>query len=226
MKVKCSDCDIKSKAVETLSEKELDFLNKNCAEVQLNPGEFIIKEGTFSTHIAYIKSGFSKVHKRGPSGKDQIIKITDSGRYIGLQTILTDRINRYSASALTDSVICYIDIHSFRELITRNPKFAYELIIYLCQDEQTYFDRFVNLAQKQINGRLADALIYFSDLFGGAHEYHLPLSRSDLAALIGTTRESVARAIREMINTGVIEVAGKKVTILNHVMLNKISING
>ena len=222
----CSNCEIKSRAVETLDNKELEFLNKNCAEVTLSKGEHIIKEGTLSSHVAYIKSGLAKVHMMGPSGKDQILRLTPPGFYIGIQTILFDKVHRYSATALMESRICYIDIYSFKELIRRNHQFAYELILYLCQNEMTYYDRFVNQFQKHLNGRLADAMIYFANTVSQDDKFELPLSRSDLGALIGATRESVSRAIHELINIGVIEMEGKMIKILNFEMLNKISKSG
>jgi CRP/FNR family transcriptional regulator len=222
----CSNCDIKSRAVETLDNKELDFLNQNCAEVMLARGEHIIKEGTLSSHIAYIKSGLAKVHMTGPSGRDQILRLTPPGYYIGIQTILFDKIHRYSATDLLPSKICFIDILSFKELIRRNHQFAYELILYLCQNEMTYYDRFINQFQKHLNGRLADALIYLASTISGSDEFEIPLSRSDLGALIGATRESVSRAIHELIDTGVIETEGKMVRIKNFELLSKISKSG
>ncbi len=222
----CSNCDIKSRAVETLSSKELEFLNHNCAEVTLDKGEHIIKEGTLSSHIAYIKSGLAKVHMVGPSGRDQILRLVPPGYYIGIQTILFDKVHRYSATALKPSRMCFIDILSFKELIRRNHQFAYELILYLCQNEMDYYERFVNQSQKHLNGRLADALIYFANTISQDDEFELPLSRSDIGALIGSTRESVSRAIHELIDIDVIEMKGKKIQIKNFDMLNKISKSG
>jgi CRP-like cAMP-binding protein len=225
-RIGCVNCDLKSKAVESLSTDELGMMDENCAEVICKPGEYIIKEGTLSSHIAYLKSGLAKIHMKGPNGDDQILKIVSVGSYIGIQTILTDKIHRYSASALKDCNVCYIDISLFKSLIKKNNEFAFELILYLCTDELTYFERFVNLSQKQVNGRLADALIYFSGLEGNSNQFQLPLSRIDLAALIGARRESVARAMKEFIDTGIVRIEGKKVEVTNKEMLDLISKNG
>lgn len=225
-KTECPHCAFKSQAVESLTESELKLMNENCAEVRCKPGELIIKEGNLSSHIAYLKSGLAKLHMTGPGGQDQILKILTHGSYIGIQTILTDKIHRYSASALQECTVCYIDITTFKELIRRNSRFAFEMIIYLCTDELSYFERFVNQSQKNINGRLADALLYFSQVMNTSEEFSLPLSRIDLAALIGARRESVARAIKEFCETEVISVDGKQVKIINRKMLEKISRNG
>lgn len=201
-------------------------MSEACTEVQCKPGEHIIKEGMLSSHIAYLKKGLAKIHMVGPGGQDQILKIVSEGAYIGIQTILADSIHRYSASTLQDSSVCYINIDLFKELIKKNSNFAFELIMFLCSDELSYFERFVNLSQKQVNGRLADAIIDFSNTLQEKDVFMMPLSRSDLAALIGARRESIARAMKEFIDIGVIEVKGKQFQIVNKPLLEKISLKG
>jgi len=225
-KTECPYCAFKSRAVETLTDDQLNMMTENCAEVICKPGEHIIKEGTLSSHIAYLKCGLAKVHMIGPGGQDQILKIASQGSYIGIQTILTDKIHRYSASALKESIVCYIDINLFKELLKKNPQFAFEMIIYLCTDELSYFERFVNMSQKNVNGRLADALLYFSQNISKSTEFTLPLSRNDLAGLIGARRESVARSIKEFTDSGLIDTNGKLFQINDIEVLKKISENG
>lgn len=225
-KTECPYCSFKSRAVETLTDEELTLMTENCAEVKCKPGEHIIKEGTLSSHIAYLKSGLAKIHMTGPRGDDQILKIASQGAYIGIQTILTDKIHRYSASALKESMVCYINIDLFKELLKRNSQFAFEMIIYLCTDEISYFERFVNLSQKNVNGRLADALLYFSQTINKSNEFTLPLSRNDLAALIGARRESIARSLKDFSDGGIIKTNGKHVQIKNKNILEKISDKG
>lgn len=222
----CTFCEFKSVAAKSLDEEELQFMNRNCAEVLMQSGDQIFKEGTLSSHIAYIKHGLAKVHAAGPSGKEQILKLASSGAYIGIQTILAAKVHLFSATCLKESHICYIDNTFFRSLILKNSLFASGLITYLCRDELDYFKRFLALSQKQVNGRLADALIYFSEMNEGAAEYHLPLDRSELASFTGTTRESVTRAFGEMVKSDVIKLTGRKLEILKPQVLAEISQKG
>lgn len=222
----CGYCKIRSKAVEALKTEEVIILQENCAEVELDSDEIIIKEGSLSSHIAYLKEGLAKIHKRGVKGTDQILKILQPGSYIGMQTVLSSKIHQYSASTIEKSKICFIDITSFKQLITKNADFANELILYLCQDELTYFTRFVNVHQKQIDGRLADTILFFSDEINKSRRFNIPLKRYDLAALVCATRESVTRALKDLSDIGTIKVKGKSFEILNYELLKKISEKG
>lgn len=223
----CKNCVIRSKAVTTLNPQELNILMESCAETTFNPRENIIKEGTLSSHIAYLKSGLVMVSKKGVKGVDQILKIVQKGNYIGLQTVLYEKINMFSVTALEKSVVCFIDNMSFKELISRNTQFANELLLFLCREELGYFERFVNIHQKQINGRMADIILFFSnEIYDHALAFDIPLSRNDMAALICTTRESITRAIKDIVEVGVIRVKGKKFEILDLRKLKKISQSG
>jgi len=222
----CELCAIRSKAVQTLTKKELEMHQENCTELKHMPGERIIKEGLISTHIAYLKTGLAKIHKKGIRGTDQILKIVQPGSYIGIQTVLTNKIHQYSASTLKKSVICYIDTVTFRTLILRNSAFAHELILYLCKEELMYYNRFINVHQKQINGRMADTILFFADEVEKSHDFIMPLSRSDMAALICTTRESVTRALKDLVEIGTISVNGKQFNILNYDLLKTLSNSG
>lgn len=223
----CKNCVIRSKAVTTLNPQELNILMESCAETTFNPRENIIKEGTLSSHIAYLKSGLVMVSKKGVKGVDQILKIVQKGNYIGLQTVLYEKINMFSVTALEKSVVCFIDNMSFKELISRNTQFANELLLFLCREELGYFERFVNIHQKQINGRMADIVLFFSnEINDHALTFDIPLSRNDMAALICTTRESITRAIKDIVEVGILRVKGKKFEILDLKKLEKISQSG
>lgn len=222
----CKNCKIKSKAAGTLNKEELELLSENCAEVVVEKGEYLIKEGQLSSHIAYVKSGLVKIHMSGPRSVDQILRIAMPGSYIGVQTILTNRIHQYSASALEASTVCFIDNQSFKELISRNSKFANELLLYVCNDELQYFHRIVNHSQKQVNGRMAETLLFFADEVYKTSAYELPLSRNDLAALICTTRESATRSLKELSDLQIIHVKGKSIQLKDRSFLEKISLKG
>jgi len=69
-------------------------------------------------------------------------------------------------------------------------------------------------------------LLYFSNIIYEKDTFELPISQSDLAALISTTRESVTRTFTKFRNEGIIELNGKTITILKRDLLEQISKTG
>jgi len=220
--VNCETCRIRSCAVEVLDQQELDILKTNCAGAVYARNERIFQQGSLTSNIAYVKTGLVKIHKNGPS-KDQILKLVKPPRFIGIPTVLGDRINNYSATALLPTTVCFIVTSTFKTLIMRNGRFANEVISSICQDELTFYDRSINQMQKQIHGRLADALLFLADEIFEADSFDLPLSQSDLGDYIHATRESVTRTLGRLKADGLIQVKGKNIKLTEKDMLRKIS---
>lgn len=220
--VDCESCRIKSCAAEVLDKQELQILNTNCAGVSYKKNEKIFQQGSLCPDITYVKTGIVKIHKNGPA-KDQILNLVKSPRFIGLPTVLGDKVNHYSATAITPTTVCFIVTGIFKTLILRNGKFATEVINSICQDELTFYNRSINQMQKQIHGRLADALLFLSDEIFESDSFELPLSRADLGDYIHATRESVSRTLSRLKADGLIDMQGRQISLVNKKMLVRIS---
>ena len=224
---KCFNCKIKSEIVSILNFDELSFLEKGCSQIEFDKGELIFKEGSPAGNIAYVRDGFIKLFKKGIGGKDFILSISKKGAYIGIQHLNRKSKDYYfSASALTKTQVCFIEINSFEKLLKHNGIFATEVISYIFDDEMNYFDRLVNNVQQQLPGRLAHALFYFKDQVYDSNPFNLNLTKSELASLIGTSRESVSRLLREFHDAGIIDMNKNIITILDEEKLEEIKFKG
>jgi CRP-like cAMP-binding protein len=225
MKNECKFCEIKSKAALTLNSEEIENLSVNCALVNFKKGEPLIRQGTFSTNVVYLRSGLAKIHIAGPY-HEQIVRIVKSPSYLALPTTFGDKINQYSITTLETSEVCFIDIGVFRYLLSSNSTFSYEIMLELCRNELDVYDRCANRTQKQIRGKLADVLLEMSDQIYLSLTFHLPLSQEEMGNLIDASRESVSRALKEFGKDGIIKIKGRKVEVINKELLQMISSNG
>ena len=221
---RCNDCLIKSSLVMTLNSAETERLEKNCTKAHFKKGDIIFKQNAFSSNIIYLNSGMAKIHISGPQN-EQTIKVVKAPSYLGIPTTLNEKINHYSATALEQTSVCFIDIDVFKDFIYKNGEFAYKLITELCKNELNSFQRCVNRTQKHINGRIADALVFFKNTFEN-NEFILPFTRLEFGNFVDTSRESVSRILTELKNDGIISLNGKKVEILNEKLLEMISNKG
>jgi CRP-like cAMP-binding protein len=225
MKSECNVCAIKSKAASKLSDEQIDKLSRNCALVNFCKGDSLIRQGTFSTNVAYLRSGLAKVHITGPY-HEQIVRIVKAPSYLGLPTTFGDKINQYSVTVIEASEVCFIDINAFRYLLSANPDFSYEVMIELCRNELEVFNRCANRTQKQIRGKIADVLLEFSDKIFKSGFFTLPLTQEDMGNLVDSSRESISRVLTEFDNDGIIKLKGKKIEIRNRDSLLMISSKG
>lgn len=221
----CNTCEFNRKAVHTLTNQSFEELNSNHAVVGFSKGDAIIKQGTFSTNVAFLRSGLVKLHLQGPH-HEQIVRLVKAPSYLGLPTTFGDKINQYSVTAVADCEVCFIDINIFKKLIKENEEFAYEIILDLCGNELESFRRCANRTQKQNRGNIASFLLELSNDIFESDEFGLPLSQSEIGNLVDTTRESVSRIFTEFDSDKIIWIKGKNIKILNKNSLELISKNG
>jgi len=194
-------------------------------EVTFSKGDIIFKQNALSSNIIYIKEGLVSIHITGPE-REQILKIAKGPSYLGIPTTLGDKINHYSATALTDVSVCFIDIETFKTFIATNKEFAYEIIVELCKNELGHFKRCVNQMQKQSPGRVAEALLFFADEIFKNDSFTIPLNRHEFGDLTGCSRENVSRILMEFHKDGLIKIDGPDIKILNKEALKMVSKNG
>ncbi|WP_346856016.1 Crp/Fnr family transcriptional regulator [uncultured Draconibacterium sp.] len=225
--IKCRTCVIKSSAASVLNYDELGILEKACFQTNFRKGELIFKEGAPAQHITYIRDGFVKLSKIIRAGKENIVSISKQGAYLGIQNLnKTNTINYFSAYAISDTLVCFLDIDYFDQLIKHNGEFASEVISYIINDEMGNFDRLLNNVQQQLPGRLASILFYFSKQVFCQNPFNLNITKNELASLIGTSRESVTRLLKDFQDNGIIKMEKSSITILDEPKLMEIKRKG
>jgi CRP-like cAMP-binding protein len=222
----CKDCAVKSSTVFNLNEEEMEILCRNSTEISFGPEENIIKQGSFTQNIVFIKSGIIKIHLKGTHGKDEILKIDNGPLFVGVSDVFANKIHSYAVTALSDTIACFIDYSGYEYLIVNNGSFALEVMKTLSKDIVEHYRIFVDKIHKQLNARFADALIYFSKHIYGSPAIEIPLTRAELGDYIGTSRETVTKIIHDFSEDGIIEVDGKLIHILKMDLLHKISQTG
>jgi CRP-like cAMP-binding protein len=222
---RCLVCKSKSSCFTHLNLDELGLVDNNRLEVSYKKYELICKQGSFATHILFLKKGLVKVYLEGKT-KNHILSITPNGNLIGLPSLFGDPIFHYSVVAYEDSAVCHIDINVFRKFIQENAMFSAELIRLINESTIQNYDRFLSVTQKNMPGRFADALLYFSNQIYNNSNFSLSLSRKDLAEFSAMSVESLSRTIKDFNDNKIISVNGKTIEILDKSRLNEISRHG
>lgn len=221
----CKICAFNSRVIDSIDNESLDELSNNHIVVSFKKGDSIIKQGTFSTNVAFLRTGLVKVHISGPY-YEQIVKIKKAPTYLGLPTTFGNKVNQYSVTAITECEVCFIDVEIFRNILKNNHQFAYEIIVELCQYELDSFKKCADRTQKQSRGNIASVLLDFSDKIFESNSFCCPISQSEIGNLVDTSRENVSRILSEFEKDGIIGTKGKNLEILNKNTLKLISKKG
>jgi len=211
---------------ELVDKDELIELSNGCVDGEVKRGETFLRQGSVTSYVIYIRTGLVKETMIGPGQKDQIFRILKNRSYIGMTSLFGDSIHHFSYTALTDLKICYIEESTFERLMKKNGEFSFHIMVSLCKANLRGSYKLLNQSQKKIYGRVADAILYFSDFIFMKKKFTLPLSRKEIANFIGTSRESASRALQKFNNEGIIKLKKNKLKILKYKQLENISRTG
>ncbi|MFP4023216.1 MAG: Crp/Fnr family transcriptional regulator [Thiohalospira sp.] len=196
-----------------ITNEDIELIKANSEIVQYNKKDVIFKQNTLTSHIMFIKSGLIKIFKEGKNNKFIILKIATPGNYLGLISIYGETTFQYSASAIEKSEILFININIFNDLLKKNGTYATFLIKNLSKENLFVVDRLISQYHKQLPGKIADLILYFSEKIYHSDKFELPLTRNELAEFAGTTKESLIRTLTEFKNDKIIDLDGKFVKI-------------
>ncbi|MEY4085229.1 MAG: hypothetical protein RL074_1016 [Bacteroidota bacterium] len=213
---KCEQCIVREfSSLKALNKDELVKLSECKESYTIKKGDVIFEEGETINGIYCIKDGVCKLSKLSANGKDHIVKLIKKGELLGQRSIISDEPVNLSAVALEDMEVCFIPRTEVMGFFDKNNQFSMNVMKTICGDLKEADDHSVTMAQKTVKERLAETLLYLADTFGKNEDESLKvqLSREELASMIGTATESCIRLLSDFNKLGLIELAGKKITL-------------
>jgi CRP/FNR family transcriptional regulator, polysaccharide utilization system transcription regulator len=219
----CVGCQCMSPMFCLLSAEELQLVDANKINVHFKAGETIRKQGTFMSHVLSVNSGLAKLYLEGIEGRSAILRIVKPTNFIGGPGIYFDQMHHYTITALHDTSVCFIDLQVFKNVLKGNHRFAEEFLKDLSREVIKVYNRLIHLTQKQMPGRMADALLYLHEEIFMQPKFPMVLSRSDLAELSAMSKESAVKILRDFQKDGLIHISDHEIEILDYDTLLKIS---
>lgn len=223
MNTKCSICSNRSACFNELSMNELSKVSDNKAEILYRKGETLIKQNSAASHIYFVKSGLVKVHVESEN-KSLILEIAGKSSMLGITSLNHSNRYNFSVTAIGNVEACEIDIDTIQGIMNNNVGFSTVIVNELNTTIEKLLSKVYCLSQKNIQSRMADLLISFTDSVFKSKEFVMPLSRNELAELTNMATENVVRTLKEFDSQGLINLSGKKVEVLEYDKLLKLSL--
>ena len=170
--------------------------------------------------------GKVKKYKDGIGGRQQIIRLIRPLQYFGYRAYFANEPYVSSAAALEASTLGTLPMSLVDEIMENNNKLARFFIHELSRNLGGSDTKIVNLTQKHIRGRLAEALMLLKDNYGYEDDnstLKIYLAREDLANMSNMTTSNAIRTLSSFVTEKIIIVDGRRIKIINEPMLKKIS---
>lgn len=211
-------CDIHSTIIKT--DKQINEINPLHATFKKH--DIICKQSTEVTHALFLISGSAKLYIEGQNNRNIILYILKPPAYIGLLSFFESPYYSYSVSALEESEVCFIELDFVKKLYIENHDLLLSLNKAFGKSVSAIMKKIVSINQKQVRGRIAENLIYLSEL-NSSSRFNLGLSRKEFGELSAISEENTVRLLSEFTKERIIAVKGKEIDILDMALLRKIS---
>jgi len=213
-----------------LTDDELSRFNGTKASREYLPGEVIFHEGDPCVGVHCLESGLVGFRKSDIDGNSTLLALAYPGRTLGYRAFLAGEDHSTTAEALKPSRVCFIDRATVRGLLDHNPALGFQFLRTVSRDLGEVEEKFHQGVTMSVRARFLHLLLVLKDRYAtvtdnGSMTLELPLSRQDLAAMIGTRPETLARTIRQIENDGIARFSGRIMTAPSiHALLDELAL--
>lgn len=204
----CLFSELSREQIASLKLQEIDYAYKK--------GECLFQEGGYPKALYVVYKGIVKIHKYGTNGKEQITRLASAGDLIGYRSLLNDESYTASATAVEETKLFKIPSEAFFNLLKANSDFSMKVIQMLASDLRYAEKQVIDMAQKSVREKIAEALLLLSSKFGVNKDtlaLNSILTRKEIGDIAGVTTESAIRTISDFNKESIIEIDGKRIVI-------------
>ena len=206
---------------EGLDEPTLKELARGARWREYAAGEVVVLEGEASPGLYFLQSGWLKVVKISPAGREQILRFLEPGDTFNEIGVFTNQPNPATAITLEPSGVWVIRRETIMNLFRKRPNFSQHVISKMGERLLHLVSLVTDLSLRSVTGRLARLLLEDAS----DEILHRPrwYTQAELAARLGTVSDVVQRALRSLESDGFIEVDRHQIRILDRPALTEIA---
>ena len=219
-------CDIQAPCFQLLLPEEVELVRGSKTQVLFRKGDNLTKQGAFASYVLFVINGLAKQYIEGDNNKSFNLRIIKPGEFVGLSSVFTKNTFNYSSVALTDCQVFLVEKDAIIQIIKQNGTFGLNIIKRYCAQNTSLFDTLHTVIYKQMNGRIADTLLYIDGIKGQYPDVFQLLSRKDIADFAGISTESAVKLLKSFEKDGLIELNEKDILVVKHEGLLEISRKG
>jgi CRP/FNR family transcriptional regulator len=197
-----------------IPEHVLSTICKAAKFVRAGRKEVIFTEGEVAAGFYVVLSGQVKLFKTGPDGRMQVLHILGAPASFA-EAVLSLPVYPATAQATRKTQLAFIRKDAFIKLVQSNRRMSVSIIASLARWLRILSDKVETLTLRTVAGRLAG---YILALDSGQRRkptstITLPLSKTALAGLLGTTKETLSRTLADLSHSGILRVKGSEIVI-------------
>lgn len=211
--VKCAFYDVS--IWQPVADGGICSLARGFSRKELEPGQLLFKQGDENRGIFCVSSGLLALRSHHVDGTSTLMRLAYPGEVVGFRSFLGKYPHQTEARALLPSRVCTVVQGTAARIMTQSPETLGRLAERCVAEIDRNHERIIATATRSNKVRLADLLQRLMAVHGRQDgeviRMHLPLSRMDLADLIGVQPETMSRLVKRLELDGVFVFSGRDV---------------
>lgn len=199
----------------SMSETHMAELAAYCTVCQRKKGDSIFFEGDEAKGFYFVVTGKVKIYRMTPDGREAILHLFGPGEPFGEAAVFQGRSFPANAQCITAGSTLFLPRPALLECMRKDQALVLELLTALCLRLHSFANKVEELTLMETPQRLAAYLLHQSTTLDNAAEFTLDISKSLLASMLGTARETLSRALSRFVDDGAIAMTGRTVRILD-----------
>jgi CRP-like cAMP-binding protein len=183
-------------------------------------GSVIVFEDDPGDALYLVARGQVKVVLIGEDGREVILSVLGEGNFFGEMSLIDEKPRSATVIAMVDSIVLVLRREDFQARLRTSPEIAIALLRELSRRLRRADEKIGSLVLLDVNGRLADLILRLAEEEGG-DRITKKLTHNVLAQMIGSSRETVSRTMRDFTERELVQVTRKEITILNRPLLER-----
>jgi len=183
------------------------------------PGQVIYQPGETGEALFILKAGHVRLYRIAADGRKLVLATVGPGTAFGDMSVLGQSMVGSFAEAIEDSTICIMSRVDIEQIVLEHPQVGIRMVELLSERLRDAENRLEQMAFAPVSTRLARLLVALAD--GSEIAGH---SHQDLAEMIGTSRETVSRALVEFKTFGWVEIDRRCIRITNLSALEELAV--
>jgi CRP/FNR family transcriptional regulator, polysaccharide utilization system transcription regulator len=220
--IHCEICGHRAESIFcSLAGAHLEKLDREKIVREYEKGEVAFYEGTPATAIYCVYSGAVKLYKSVRKKETQMLRLLGPGGILGYRALLSNEPYTATAEAVETTVICAITKQVLFDLLKHSQDLTMRLLAKLASELKTSEEQMLAMTRETVRQRTAKLLLFLRE--GNKHKYkyrsgsplNVPLMRSEMAQMVGTTPETFSRTLRYLAAKGVLNLTRSEISINN-----------
>jgi CRP-like cAMP-binding protein len=195
-----------------LDNAELDSISRFLSERKVERGEIIQLEGKPAEALFFVASGIVKVFKTSAEGKEQILSIVRPGESFNDIAVFDDGPSPASAEAMTPVTLYRISRDELHSIFREHSEVALNTTRVLAERTRQLVTLVEDLSFRHVINRVARVLL---ENAGNGLTPGTRLTQQEMAAMVGSVREVVARSLKDLEAEGVIRLERQRIRIMD-----------